>query len=244
MYDMRQVIVNYKLLAGQIKNELDQEFDDGRIKATEYADVFNKLMGEALRLAFNSPLSDAQAEQVKQQTELIKEQAEQQKYINEQLLPIDKQNKLCELELCKAKVKLTEAQAADQEYITEYVRPVELDIKQEELEIAREKVAIAKIDTQIKQEELEIKRIELDIAREKLELARADAALKEAQVRLTDRQILGFDDNKAQKLFDSQMNAWAMMFSSGLLDKVPSIISGDKASDLYCKLAGEIGVPC
>ena len=43
----------------------------------------------------------------------------------------------------------------------------------------------------------------------------------------------GFDDNKHQKLFEAQMNAWALMFSSGLLTTQPSIISNDSASALY-----------
>jgi len=244
MYDMRQVIVNFQLLAGQIKQELDQQFDDGRIKGTEYADVFNKLMGQALNHAFDSPLRDQQVLEMQYRAELVKAQKDDQKYVTDNLRPLEKQKLTCEIELCHAQVDLTNAQAADQEYITTNVRPIELNIKQEELDIAREKVELARIETQIAQESLEIKRIELDIAREKLELAKQDAILKEAQVRLTNRQIQGFDDNKAQKLFDSQINSWAMMFSSGLLDQVPSIISGDKVSQLYCKLAGEIGVPC
>ena len=241
---MRQVVVNYQLLAGQVKKELDEQFDAGKIKNTEYADVFNKLMSQALGYAFESPIKDQQLLQLIEETGLKEAQKEDQEYVTTFIRPIEKTKLLCEVELCNAQVDLTKAQTADQEYVTTHIRPVEMDVKLQELEIAREKVAIARIETQIKQEELEIKRIELDIAREKLELAKQDALLKEAQVRLTDRQILGFDDNKAQKLFDSQMNAWAMMFSSGLLDQVPSIISGDKASVLYCKLAAEVGVPC
>ena len=41
------------------------------------------------------------------------------------------------------------------------------------------------------------------------------------------------DDNKYQKLFEAQMNAWALMYSSGLLSDKPSIISNDSASSLY-----------
>ena len=244
MYDMSQVVVNFKILGGQIKTELDKQFDEGRIKGTEYADVFNKLMSQALGFAFESPTKDAQTQQIEAQTELINSQNEDQKYVTDYIRPQERLKLICEIDLCKAQVELTEAQTADQEYITEYIRPIELQIKQEELEIAKIKVDIEQQELLIKQEELEIKRVELDIAQQKLEIARQDAELREAQVRLTDRQIQGFDDNKAQKLFDAQMNAWAMMFSSGLLDQVPSIISGDKASELYCKLAAEVGVPC
>ena len=60
-----------------------------------------------------------------------------------------------------------------------------------------------------------------------------DEELKQANIELLNRQKEGFDDNKYQKLFEAQMNAWALMFSSGLLTTKPSIISNDSASALY-----------
>ena len=60
-----------------------------------------------------------------------------------------------------------------------------------------------------------------------------DLELKQANIDLLDRQREGFDDNKYQKLFEAQMNAWALMFSSGLLTDKPTIISNDSASTLY-----------
>jgi len=56
------------------------------------------------------------------------------------------------------------------------------------------------------------------------------------QVALTTRQITGFNDNIRQKLFEAQMNAWAMMFSSGLLEEKPSIITNDSVTELYEKM--------
>ncbi len=61
----------------------------------------------------------------------------------------------------------------------------------------------------------------------------ADIALREAQADVSIRQKEGFDDSLRQKAFDSQMNSWAMMFSSGLLESVPCFISGDEATSLY-----------
>ena len=60
-----------------------------------------------------------------------------------------------------------------------------------------------------------------------------DEELKQANIELLNRQKQGFDDNKYQKLFEAQMNAWALMFSSGLLTTKPQIISNDSASALY-----------
>ena len=60
-----------------------------------------------------------------------------------------------------------------------------------------------------------------------------DLEVKQANIDLLNRQKEGFDDNKYQKLFEAQMNAWALMFSSGLLTDKPTIISNDSASSLY-----------
>ena len=60
-----------------------------------------------------------------------------------------------------------------------------------------------------------------------------DLEVKQANIDLLNRQREGFDDNKYQKLFEAQMNAWALMFSSGLLTDKPTIISNDSASSLY-----------
>ena len=62
----------------------------------------------------------------------------------------------------------------------------------------------------------------------------------EKQTELYQRQIKGFDDNKYQKLFESQINAWGLMFSSGMLTEKPSIITGDKVSQLYAQLTSGI----
>ena len=65
----------------------------------------------------------------------------------------------------------------------------------------------------------------------------ADDQLTAAKQRdLYQRQIEGFDDNKYQKLFESQLSSWGLMFSSGMLTEKPSIITGDKVSQLYTKL--------
>lgn len=62
----------------------------------------------------------------------------------------------------------------------------------------------------------------------------------EKQTELYQRQKEGFDDNKYQKLFDSQINAWGLMFSSGMLTEKPAIITSDKVSQLYTQLTSSL----
>ena len=72
-----------------------------------------------------------------------------------------------------------------------------------------------------------------DILTGQAENLQKDIEVKQANIDLLNRQKEGFDDNKHQKLFEAQMNAWALMFSSGLLTTKPEIISNDSASSLY-----------
>ena len=117
-----------------------------------------------------------------------------------------------------------------------------------DLELKQAQIDATETDTLIKQEqsakEIEAKQAQIDVALEEKRLksaqadayplqAEKDALVKQANIDLLNRQKEGFDDNKYQKLFEAQMNAWALMFSSGLLETKPSIISNDSASTLY-----------
>ena len=95
------------------------------------------------------------------------------------------------------------------------------------------KTAQSAKDLLLKDKELSVKQAQID----KL----ADDQLTAAKQRnLYQRQIEGFDDNKYQKLFESQLSSWGLMFSSGMLTEKPSIITGDKVSQLYTKLTQSI----
>ena len=81
--------------------------------------------------------------------------------------------------------------------------------------------------------DLEVKQANIDLLNQQKDNLVKDNEVKDANIDLLNRQREGFDDNKYQKLFEAQMNAWALMFSSGLLTTQPSIISNDSASSLY-----------
>lgn len=77
------------------------------------------------------------------------------------------------------------------------------------------------------------------IADDKLTAAKQRLSI-EKQTELYQRQKEGFDDNKYQKLFETQINAWGVMFSSGMLTEKPSIIASDKVSELYTALTANL----
>lgn len=109
----------------------------------------------------------------------------------------------------------------------------DLEVKSKEIEVKTQQILTMQNDDNIKSaqstKDLGVKQAQID----KL----IDDLLTAAKQReLYSRQILGFDDNKYQKLFESQLSSWGLMFSSGMLTEKPSIITGDKVSQLYTKL--------
>ena len=91
------------------------------------------------------------------------------------------------------------------------------------------------VEKQIEQGTAAISKIEddkLTAASQRLSIAK--------QTELYQRQKEGFDDNKYQKLFETQINAWGVMFSSGMLTTKPAIIASDRVSELYNSLTANL----
>ena len=65
--------------------------------------------------------------------------------------------------------------------------------------------------------------------------------VQEAQRRLYERQILGFDDNKQIKAFDAQLNSWALLNSSGMINSIsiPAVISDANLTATYNSLTSD-----
>ena len=128
------------------------------------------------------------------------------------------------------------------------VKEFEIEVKiPKELELLNKQVELAEQEVLVKKEQVEQLKAQTEqavaqtalLTRQQLELELngiADRASKEAQTSLYTRQEQGFDDNKNQKLFEAQMNAWSLMFSSGMLKEKPEIITSKAVDDLYNKI--------
>jgi len=92
-------------------------------------------------------------------------------------------------------------------------------------------------DTEMKeaQKELIDEQKAMEIAKKNEVHADAEARrnVQNEQAQLYARQRAGFDENKNQKLFEAQLNSWGLMYSSGMMTELPSIISNDELSTLY-----------
>lgn len=169
MYNISQVGSIYDSLTQKVKEDLDEQFEKGRLKGTDYANVYAQLMDRCLQLAFQSPLNEAQVRKINSDRAINEAQSSK------------------DLLLKNAEIALKNAQASK----VNSDRNIAEDQSQKDLEI------------------------------------------KQEQKLLYQRQRQGFNDNVRLKLLEAQLNAWSMMFSSGMLTREPSIISQDKASTIY-----------
>ncbi len=127
--------------------------------------------------------------------------------------------------------------------------PMDRQVKQKQIETGQEQIDSSQAKT-IRDDEISDEQIDASKAdtTNKTCMANAECVLKDSQKAKIDyetsdilpiqkglvtRQTEGFDDNLRTKLFDTQMSSWAMMFSSGLIDQVPCVVTGDGATDTY-----------
>jgi hypothetical protein len=107
-----------------------------------------------------------------------------------------------------------------------------------------EQIAASAADTAMKQAQsaadVAVKNADVAVKAAQVTKLTKDNEATEAQISLYERQEEGFDDNKYQKLLDTQMNAWALMFSSGMLgaSALPAAISSAASTAVYKSLTG------
>jgi len=67
-YDIDQVNSIYSDLTDKIQTDLDNQFNKGRLSGSDYATVYAQLMQQALQLAYQSPLNEAQVKEINSRT--------------------------------------------------------------------------------------------------------------------------------------------------------------------------------
>ena len=179
-------------LMNVVNENINIQFNDGRITGAEYAEVYMGSIQEVIRESVAFIL--------------------QKKVVEGNLIEQDINIEAKEFALEKEKAKW----AIDEDTLknNKLLSDIEVEYK-----------------TKLYDRELDFKDAQID------KLAK-DSDVIEANIALLDRQREGFDDNKHQKLFEAQMNAWALMFSSGILTTKPNIIRDDAVSALYSELTG------
>ena len=213
----------------RMKETLVDLLDKGEIKGTDRARVVSETIAQMAVNLTNATLSTALAWQA-QEKELALKKEELEVRLDILQNEVDKAEE--DTRLAKESVRLAQAKRI-REYGDATFDPEGNVIALSDEGLVYEQEQLVK--TQIKQGTAAINKLNDDLltaAKQRLNV--------EKQTELYQRQKEGFDDNKYQKLFDSQINAWGLMFSSGMLTEKPAIITGDKVSQLYTQLTSGI----
>ena len=259
----------FDVLMKAINGNIKVQYDNGNIDTSQYATVYLGAIQTAIQSAVDfllrEKLTEAQVDDVLKGTLLKQEQidasqADTTRNDNESVAKIATMNEQIAASQIEMSIKLDQAGKdllIKQEQIDELVKKQELmqeqinasqievslkiDQTAKELQVKDEQIASSQAETIIKQDgsaaDIKLKAAQTD------KLA-ADIDNVDAQRALYDRQRQGFDDNKYQKLLDTQTNAWALMFSSGMLEasQLPVAISGAQLTDVY-ELASGTTIP-
>ena len=213
----------------RMKETLVDLLEKGEIKGSDRARVVSETIAQMAVGLSNSSLSTSLAWQA-QEKELALKKEELEIRLNILQNEVDKAKE--DARLAKESVRLAQAKR-----IREYGDAT--------FDLDGNVIALSNKGLVFEQEQLVKKQIEQGTATvNKLQddlLTSAKQRLNiEKQTELYQRQKEGFDDNKYQKLFDSQINAWGLMFSSGMLTEKPAIITSDKVSQLYTQLTSSL----
>jgi hypothetical protein len=210
----------------------DQEYITQYVRPKELERITNEIQkiisdisltdSQKLKIDAEIDLANEQVKKMIADTDLTVARKLDQEYITANIRPQELDKMIEEVKRMTAEVALTEAKTDDQVYVTTYVRPKELELRQAEIDLRAKEIEIKEKQSLVLDE---------------------DIKLKIAQEAYTRRQIEGFDDNVRQKMLDAQMNAWAMMFSSGLLEEKPRMICDDAVTNLYKFMSDNSGVP-
>jgi len=234
-----------------VTKHVTAQYDAGRITGPEYSTVYLGALQSVLAQATKFIVDNAQVKLLEvQKNELTLNGVEDRLLKETQRIELEL-NGVKDRELTVAKTTLTEEQRTelelngvkDRELTT--IKTALTATQKEELELNGVKDREYK-DKQISMSATQESELSLNGTEDRLlkETQRTELVsngsvereLKTKQKDLYARQIQGFDENKNQKLFEAQLNSWGLMFSSGMMENVPSIITNDELSKLYCEI--------
>ena len=233
----------FDVLMKAVNENINIQYELTRITGSDYATVYlgaiETCIKEATNLLLQKAIADKEIE-VKQAQILNIQEDTRLKTAQANAFPLQAAQELAltteQVLTQKEDTKLKAAQAIA--YPLQSAK--DLEVKSKEIEVKTQQILTMQNDDNIKSaqsaKDLEVKTKDLGVKQAQIDKLIDDLLTAAKQRELYSRQILGFDDNKYQKLFESQLSSWGLMFSSGMLTEKPSIITGDKVSQLYTKL--------
>ena len=234
--DMDQVEALYTFFNTSIRASLQADYDCKKINGTTFSDLWSKMIPSIMQSSLSAVVS------IQTKETLL------DKKLKELQICEMQQDSLRKDMIANSEIRLKETQA--NEIVADSGR--QSDVTKADVNLKTHQVASVDADTKLKgtqsneitkessrksktvQADVNLKNAQVDLAcQQKAKVKYETDSILPSQYDLTVRQKDGFDDNLRQKLFEAQMNAWAMMFSSGLLVDVPCFIDSDQATKLY-----------
>ena len=226
----------FDVLMKAVNENINIQYELTRITGSDYATVYlgaiESCIKEATNLLLQKAIVDKEIE-VKQAQILNIQEDTRLKTAQAKAFPLQAAQELAltteQVLTQKEDTKLKAAQAI--------AYPLQ---SEKDLNVKTQQILSMQNDDNIKSaqstKDLEVKTKDLDVKQAQIDKLIDDLLTAAKQRELYSRQILGFDDNKYQKLFESQLSSWGLMFSSGMMTEKPAVIRDDKVSTLYTKL--------
>lgn len=202
-----------------VNKNIEAQYNKGRITGAEYAEVY---LGSVQSVIQQSMQFVLQEQRVEAEIDLLRKQTEKADkdtaYVTAQIAHLAKENQKIDAEITNLVIQGTVLQS----------QKTKLD--QEALGVDANTTL-----TNAKKQEQDIKNGGGIVARS---VPYNQVEVLKSQKELYDRQKQGFDDHKYQKLFESQLNSYSMMFGDmmGSSVKVPDAITNPETTATYNKL--------
>lgn len=243
---------NYNIIFEAYKNNaiklLQEEYNAGRLTGADYA---NALVQALTNIVIEASKAEQEQEKLEADTKLalsklVKENELKDAQIKKTIKEIDAIDNNLKLAYMKTEKEL--------EKMTHEISKIDAEIKValEKLNLERQKlgaeIALKNAEAKLKNKQYDLAVEELnfkksidpklvDLKQKEIDLAKKNIDLADAQLDLERAKIQDIKDQKYLNMFSKQMDAWSLMFTTGLLEDKPSIISDDRVTELYNYLA-------
>lgn len=214
----------FDLLMKTLKAHLWNEYENERIRGTDYANAYIQAMNGALGHIMDYALKKATLPLELEQLEAnVQKTAAETVYITKQGGLID------------AQIYSTMKEVELKDYELKYIKPIELELKKEELAIRRLEAELKKLDIELKKQEFELRKVEIELRKEELKLKKQEFELRKIEIALKEKQLALAEKELAIKDKELTLKETQIAMAKYELDfKLPAEVESTKAQgDLY-----------
>lgn len=189
----------FDVLMKTISLHLEREFSQGRIRGTDYANVYTQALTDVLNQATNYSLAKAKLplELQMQEAQILKVATDTAVATKQgALIEAQTTRELMEIELVRKELEIKEKQLlimdkelALKEFELTQIKPRELDMLMAELDLKKAQLPLMLKDIELKTKQIELSEKELILKDKQIDVAISEVAIKQKQVELTEYEL-------------------------------------------------------